>query len=685
MFDWMKGIFGRGTRSLALVSPWLQNIVWTMRRTYIELARDAYQNNSVVYACLRLLSTSVAEPPLLAYQLRGTNDLNLLPFDHPLHQLIRNPNPHQTEYEMIEMISLHTAIGGRSVWWKQRKNNGQIKYLWPLRPDRVGPVYAKAKEGSPEAAADPDQPIIEGWAYMPPGQGQPVHLSLDDVCVFSFPDPSGETGGVVEALGPLANLMREIETDNEATNFAAALLKNSATPGLVIKTKQSGITRKEARDIKFRFMTQFGGVRRGEPAVLDGETDIVPLSFNLQQLDFKNLRHVSESRIAAVLGVPAILVGLEVGLESGIRATIAEQREYFAETTLSNLWRRFSDQFTKSIASEFGPNIVCRFNTAQVKALAAQVAQQYQPIMEGFKLGAVTIDEYRVRVLQLPEIGGSVGESLLVSTLTVATPTEEDEGFLTPSEEGDDGEVSAARGKARARRVRTRALKVAARGALALPSESRDASDATVRDALASLFDGLADATATKIRQGVAISDADLSAAFESVLPRLLRDATLAFGLSLAQSYGVSFDPAAIAADADIWITSYVPQLIKGLTETTAKVVTTAVSEYRQTPGITQADLVNALTPAFGAERAEMIAVTEVTRAQTQAITQYQTMLAKSGVTMQARWNTSHDETVCPICAPLGGTGPADWPADAANGPPAHVRCRCFLTLQQEE
>ncbi|MDE2469773.1 MAG: phage portal protein, partial [Bradyrhizobium sp.] len=298
----------------------------------------------MVYACLRLLSQSVPEPPLLVYEVGADLQRKAVPFDHPLMQLIRQPNPLMTEYEMMELTTLHLGIIGRSHWFKQRDNLGRITALWPLRPDRVGPRYAgdaNSEYASDATASNPkaDQHVLAGWNYWPPGMGEPVQLDLSDVVTFNLPDPAGETGGMVEGLGPLQVLSREVEADNEATNYVAALLKNGAVPGSIIMLKQAGVSKDQAQKVKRNFEAQFGGQDRGHTAVLDADTTFTQVGFNLQNLEFPNLRDISEARITSVFGTPAILVGVHAAIKSSIRATIAEQREYFAETTLANYWR----------------------------------------------------------------------------------------------------------------------------------------------------------------------------------------------------------------------------------------------------------------------------------------------------------------------------------------------------------
>lgn len=374
--------------SISLVPNFMAQVAWQFASTYPELARKAYGSNAVVYACVRLLAQSIPEPPLVASTEGADGELTPLSPDHPLAVLLKRPNELMTEYEFWELVEIHVSLSGGSWWWKQRDNAGRVVNLWPLRPDRIVPAY------QPDLNAPEGQRLLYGWAYTPPGGGTPIVIPRAHVLAFGNPDPAGESGGVVETLGPVQVLANEIAADNEATSFVGSLLANYAQPSMLIKTKMPIRDIEIARRLKAQFMTELGGAHRGEPALLDADTEIEKLSFDLKQLEFPDLRALAESRISAAFGVPAILVGLKVGLDKSTYSNFESAREFFTETTLSAKWRRYSDQMTNDLAPEYGPGIVCRFDTTKVKALAGQRMRHAEPVRDAFDRGAVTLAQY---------------------------------------------------------------------------------------------------------------------------------------------------------------------------------------------------------------------------------------------------------------------------------------------------
>jgi len=127
----------------------------------------------------------------------------------------------------------------------------------------------------------------------------------------------------------------------------------------------------------------------------------------------------------------------------------------------------------------------------------------------------------------------------------------------------------------------------------------------------------------------------------------------------------------------------YVYGLVRGINDTTRDALRNAVSSFVQTPGMTIGDLSNAIAPHFGADRADRIAITEVTRAYASGEMAAGNALRQEfpGVRVIKIWFTNADDRVCPICAPLDGQE-AEIGADFEGGesePPAHVGCRCWI------
>lgn len=128
---------------------------------------------------------------------------------------------------------------------------------------------------------------------------------------------------------------------------------------------------------------------------------------------------------------------------------------------------------------------------------------------------------------------------------------------------------------------------------------------------------------------------------------------------------------------AATWASRYAYDLVRGINETSRRMLQSAVSIYYR-DGLTIGELQDMIAGSFGPVRAEMVAVTEVTRASTQGERALSDELAQQGIHMVEVWRTNNDELVCEICGPRNGKPEGEgWTRD--DGPPAHPRCRCWV------
>lgn len=145
----------------------------------------------------------------------------------------------------------------------------------------------------------------------------------------------------------------------------------------------------------------------------------------------------------------------------------------------------------------------------------------------------------------------------------------------------------------------------------------------------------------------------------------------------LVVQIGVGIDWALVNEAARDWARRYTFELVGGINQTSRNFLQKEISEWIQS-GQPLDDLIKNVESMFSQKRAEMISITEVTRAFAQGnIASWKASEVVDG----KRWNTAQDELVCPICSPLANTetslsGNFEGGLDS---PPAHVRCRCWI------
>ena len=91
---------------------------------------------STVYACVRVISETVASLPLGVYEAK--EDGNRKATEHPLYPLLHDePNSEMTSFVLREVMLAHLLLWGNSYCQIIRSGRNQVTGLYPLLPDKM--------------------------------------------------------------------------------------------------------------------------------------------------------------------------------------------------------------------------------------------------------------------------------------------------------------------------------------------------------------------------------------------------------------------------------------------------------------------------------------------------------------------------------------------------------------------
>jgi len=361
------------------------------------------EDNSAVFACLMTLSMAYPEPPLAVYREVDGHKERL--DDSPLQSLLDMPTPNG-ELSMSEML-FWTAwakhVDGNAYWLKIRSGNGEngnVVQLWPVSPAMMKPITERDGSGR----------STDWISYysMQVGTNKYERIEVANVVHFRLGVDSKD---MRLGLSPLKRLVRQVASDEEADKFAQALLQNYAVPGLAVIPGQGDIvTREDADRMSQTIAEKFGGNNRGKVAVMSRNAEIKQFGFSPKEMDLSVLHRIPEERIAAVIGVPAILAGLGAGLERGTFSNARELREMFTETRLVPLWRQDADRLRVSLLPDFTSekNVTVEFDITDVRALQEDEDSKYRRLNLGVngRRQWITVNEARSDVGLEPVPGG---------------------------------------------------------------------------------------------------------------------------------------------------------------------------------------------------------------------------------------------------------------------------------------
>ncbi|WP_022730051.1 phage portal protein [Fodinicurvata sediminis] len=210
--------------------------------------------------------------------------------------LLCRPNALQTWGDLLELTQLHLDLTGEAFWHLVTEQDGRgrarVTGLQILYPQWIeGPVLDRAGLE------------LAGWCLQVPGRA-PQTLPARDVIFLRYPHPAEPLRGA----SPVEALALSHELDQQARAYAGALLRNRATPELVI-TSAEELTSEQADLIRERWLDRYRDPASG-PAVLGRGGQVQQLGGQLKDLAFLELAQLSRDQVFAVYKLPASKVGL---------------------------------------------------------------------------------------------------------------------------------------------------------------------------------------------------------------------------------------------------------------------------------------------------------------------------------------------------------------------------------------
>ena len=322
--------------------------------------RSAMQMTAV-YACVRILSESIAGLPvhLYRYQDDGRKEKAV---DHTLYRLLHDePNPEMTSFVFRETLMTHLLLWGNAYAQIIRNGKGEVMALYPLMPNRMtvdrdehGQLYYSYQMSSSDAPT-----MKEGT----------VNLKPTDVLHI----PGLGFDGLV-GYSPIAMAKNAIGMAIACEEYGAKFFANGATPGGILEHPG---TVKDPSRVRDSWNAAFGGSgNANKVAVLEEGMKYTPISISPEQAQFLETRKFQIDEIARIFRVPPHMVG---DLDKSSFSNIEQQSLEFVKYTLEPWIMRWEQSINRALLSEAEKSeYFVRFNVDGL------LRGDYQSRMEGY-------------------------------------------------------------------------------------------------------------------------------------------------------------------------------------------------------------------------------------------------------------------------------------------------------------
>jgi len=310
---------------------------------------------TAVYACVRILSETIASLPLHTYQ--KTDKGKEKAVDHPLYHLLHDePNPEMTSFVFRETLMGHLLLWGNAYAQVIRDGRGKVMALYPLMPDKMTVHRSEGGELYYSYSKEGKEHILRSFEVLHiPGLGFDGLLGHSPIAMAK------------NAIG------MAIATEEYGANF----FNNGANPGGVLE--HPGILKDPERVRKSWNSVYAGSGNAHKVAVLEEGMSFKPIGIPPEQAQFLQTRKFQLNEIARIFRVPPHMIG---DLEKSSFSNIEQQSLEFVKYTLTPWLSRWEMAMKKSLLSPSEKKDY--FIKHNVEGL---LRGDYKTRMEGYSIG----------------------------------------------------------------------------------------------------------------------------------------------------------------------------------------------------------------------------------------------------------------------------------------------------------
>lgn len=279
LLDRLRGILNIGGGwSAARRAAWLRgDDDGVMNDAGVLVTEQTALTYATVYACVRLLSRTIAALPWRVYQQNGRRR-DPYPNDPADWLISTQPNPEMNAFEWRELVLCDALLGGHHFSEIERDGAGRLVWLWPIERERVrierdqvGSLVYMVRNG-------------DRWAPIAPQN------------IYHLQGPMG--------LSPILQAARSIGIGIATDKLAANYFRNNAHLGIVYETEQNLQPEQVAKLRESIERRHAGPHNAARPAILSGGLKAKALTLPLEETQFLESRKFSVEEVCRWYGVP---------------------------------------------------------------------------------------------------------------------------------------------------------------------------------------------------------------------------------------------------------------------------------------------------------------------------------------------------------------------------------------------
>lgn len=316
---------------------------------------DLYRLSPILGTAVDVLGQDMGTTKFNVKRVIGEDEREMI--NHPFEQLLKNPNPVDSQLELMQGTSDNYKLNGNAIWWQNKENaDAEPDEIWPIAYHMVQPI--------------PDRQLyIDHYDYFP-GNGKTLRLETWEVVHFKTYNPNSRFVG----LSPLESLAITLRGDQSmrTTSTSTYAQHNGAPPSILAfkdypnKDSWTSIKQEVRESADRNQMMMLRGVGDGvtwlQRAMSNKDADFIAMLS-------KNMEDVFNRMAPGLLGMLS---------KDATEATALASRATYSEKTLWPMMQVFAQKISSDIlpAYAYGQRLVGYFDDPRVVDRKLQLEEQ---------------------------------------------------------------------------------------------------------------------------------------------------------------------------------------------------------------------------------------------------------------------------------------------------------------------
>lgn len=317
-------------------------------------------------------------------------DEDLIPVEkeHPLVQLLDDPNGPDVTFSLWYKTMMYAKLCGKVIWWLPYNKAGDPCEIWVLPTQWL----------RPDPGTHEDDPLIKGyWVRPTEGVAQTTYIDAKDIIEWTWPSPLTYYDG----YGPMQGGATWLDTSEAMDNSRWHQMKNMHNPGLVIKIdKDFAAAGKLDEPTLKACYTLLNARLQGEgknrmPLILPPGWDSAGrFGMTNEELDFTGSDDQIRDKTLALFGVPKGVVGIDPTANTSAYAP----NSIFYDQTINPELYFLGQVLTEKLATRFEDDLVIVWENAAPN----DPVLEHQKANDALDRCCITVNEYREHLQKAP-------------------------------------------------------------------------------------------------------------------------------------------------------------------------------------------------------------------------------------------------------------------------------------------